>query len=117
MSKFHSNPHDIRYFQLYFELQESEKLPVCVCTANQVESITKHYGELYHEIVESNPLGLLIERVTSDPILQNWESITGVVLRLLDSEKLSWSDNEEYYYHDGYHDDIHWYELTKVSNG
>ena len=88
------------YFEYRHEVQPKDDVFVCICRAEQVEKILKHYSDLWSEIVEKQ-LGWLdkytIEELTSDPILQGWESFEGVILEDLEPEP----GKRFYYWEDG----------------
>ena len=107
-----------KLYQLYFESEDGLLRHVCICTVDQVKDILEHYGELWETIVDRNlsldlpylmgqstipceqvPINLL----TSDPILQNWESAVGQILEDLETGEqfvytYGWSDETDGYW-------------------
>ena len=79
-----------KLYKLYFEYRHEVNEPpvfVCICRAEQVEKIAKHYSELWWEILGKPLGGKYYEELTSDPILQGWESFDGVILEDLETEE------------------------------
>jgi len=89
------------YFEYRHEVQPKDDVFVCICRAEQVEKITKHYYELWDEIVERQICRTLneysIEELTNDPVLQGWESFAGTILEDLEPEP----GKRFYYWEDG----------------
>ena len=72
------------YYQYRHEVDEPEVF-ACVCEAEQVEKIEKHYSELYGLLIDSrrdDAWGdrIPVQALTSDPVLQGWESFDGAIL-------------------------------------
>ena len=96
---------ETKLYKLYFEYRheisskgfgDEDDVFVCICRAEQVEKIQKKYSKLWQEIVDKN-LGLLdnytIEELTSDPVLQGWESFETPILEDIET-------GERFYYWD-----------------
>ena len=73
------------YFEYRHEVQPKDDVFVCICRTDQLEKILKHYSELFGQIIDPCPVDasgeyIPIEELTSDPVLQGWESFEGVPL-------------------------------------
>ena len=93
-----------KLYQLYLEAENGLLLHVCVCTVDDVKDILEHYGELFQTIVESKlSLEIPIESLTSDPILQNYETASGEILEDMETGEqfvytYGWSNETDGYW-------------------
>ena len=93
-----------KLYQLYFESEGGLLRHVCICTVDEVKDILEHYGELWETIVDSKLyLDMSIESLTSDPILQNWESAVGEILEDMETGEqfvytYGWSEETDGYW-------------------
>ena len=77
---------------------------MCICAVDEVKDILEHYGELWETIVDSKLyLDMSIESLTSDPILQNYESVVGEILEDMETGEqfvytYGWSDETDGYW-------------------
>ena len=82
------------YFEYRHEVQPKDAVFACICRAEQVEDIQESYADLWCSVIDRN-IDLLdehsIEKLTSDPILQGWESFEGTILEDLETgERFYW---------------------------
>ena len=75
-----------KLYKMYFTYRHEVDLPeqfVCICQPSQVSKIDEHYSELFGQIIDPSRTDakgedIPIEKRTSDPILQGWESFEGI---------------------------------------
>ena len=93
-----------KLYQLYFESEDGLLRHVCICAVDEVKDILEHYGELWETIVDSKLyLDMAIESLTSDPILQDWESAVGEILEDMETGEqfvytYGWSEETDGYW-------------------
>tara|TARA_R110000744_G_scaffold263131_1_gene377580 strand:+ start:349 stop:699 length:351 start_codon:yes stop_codon:yes gene_type:complete len=89
----------MKLYKLYYEYRHEVDEPAvfaCICEAAQVEKIEKHYSELYGLLIDpcrddASGDRIPVEALTSDPVLQGWESFDGAILEDLET-------GERFYY-------------------
>ena len=93
-----------KLYQLYFESEDGLLRHVCVCKVDEVKDILEHYGQLWETIVDSKLyLDMPINQLTSDPILQDWESFVGEILEDMETGEqfvytYGWSEETDGYW-------------------
>jgi len=101
----------MKLYKLYYEFRhevsskgfgDEDDVFVCICRADQIEKIEKHYANLFGEIWESNARinddRFALDQMTNCPILQGWESFEVPILEDIET-------GEQFYYYavdDGY---------------
>lgn len=104
-----------KLYKLYFEYRHEVNEPpvfACICRAEQIEQIEEHYSELFGQIIDPCPVDasgeyIPIQQLTSDPVLQGWESFDGALLEDIKT-------GERFYYMATRVDGVDGYELEPV---
>jgi hypothetical protein len=77
------------FYQYRHEINEPEVFGY-ICRKNEVYGIEQHIAELYGTIIDPCPVDkngahIPVEQLTSDPVLQGWESFDGLILEDVDT--------------------------------
>ena len=105
----------MKLYKLYFEFRHEVNEPevfACICRADQIEKIDEHYSELFGQIIDPCPVDasgdyIPVEQLTSDPVLQGWESFDGALLEDIET-------GEQFYYTATYVEGVDGYELESI---
>ena len=90
----------MKLYKLFYDYRHEVNEPevfACICEVEQVKKIEEHYAELFGLILDpcrddASGDRIPVEELTSDPVLQGWESFDGAILEDLET-------GERYYYY------------------